>query len=494
MPSWPLHLTADRPQESSPTASSPSGEPAGGTESKTTLPFDQTRPVARLAAASSDIFADPIGTGPPPPQIKQRKDHPAPRVGINAKGPLQTNKFFSNFFMGKQTSPAYLHPYSVYWAKGSGDTKSYGLAISQIEANQRVFGETGPNGAARYFANPSGIQHLCLSASELGAKTVLTTDQMSAFMGQISFRPKEGAEPCVQFHMLQGSGFITAIYSNCQPVLETAIGWKTVTKATVQPKPGIDKYKLILNNGQTWLVYARPSKGNPLDLQVANAHLAGAKGAFTGIVQVAKDPGQGEAVYDKACGAYPTDMALSGSVQGARGTYSFKWKKGGDLNAKLVMFALPHHVSSFDAATKAGATPVKLQTTTKGIATAFLGDEWTMVEDRLPISMAFKPWSPEKGTINSIPDAAKAVIREVALREAAQDVSKQSDQNSMYFSGKVMLPPPRGQPPFPVEMAELANLLLTGPLPVRFDSLLPARYAWRQGGRSPLPAEVDHGF
>jgi len=441
MPSWPLHLSADKSEESSPVSTNTLEEPLQSADSTPEASLEQSRPAVKMASTSSDIFAEPIGTGPPPSQIKQRKDHPAERLRIHAKGPLETNKFFSNFYMGSQASPAYLHPYSVYWAKGSGDTKSWGLAVSQIEASQRVFGEPGPSGAARYFASPSGIQHLCLSASELGKDTVLTTDEMSAFMGQISFRPKEGAEPCIRFHMLQGSGFITAIYNNCQPVLQTAIGWKTVTKATKQPKPGVEKYKLLMENGQKWLVYARQSKGNPVDLQVASATLAKAKGDFTGIVQIAKDPGGGEAVYDQACGAYATDMTLSGSVRGAQGNYSFAWKKGGDQNAKLVMFALPHHASSFDPATKAGETAVKLQTTTKGIATAVAGDKWTMVEDRMPISMAFKPWTPEKGTINSIPDAAKAVIHKIALLEAAQDVSKQSDQNSMYFSGKVMLRP-----------------------------------------------------
>ncbi len=82
-------------------------------------------------------------------------------------------------------------------------------------------------------------------------------------------------------------------------------------------------------------------------------------------------------------------------------------------------------------------TTLQLQTTTKGVATAVLANSWTMVEDRLPISMAFMPWSPQRGTIRNLSAAAKATIYKIAQQEVSQNMSQQSNQNSMYFSGKV---------------------------------------------------------
>ena len=43
-------------------------------------------------------------------------------------------------------------------------------------------------------------------------------------------------------------------------------------------------------------------------------------------------------------------------------------------NTTLIMFALPHHVESFDANTKSAITTVQLNTTTKGVATAVVAD------------------------------------------------------------------------------------------------------------------------
>ncbi len=121
------------------------------------------------------------------------------------------------------------------------------------------------------------------------------------------------------------------------------------------------------------------------------------------------------------------------------GTYTFNFQKSGLTNERLLMFALPHPVSTFDSATTQATTALKLQTTTKGVGVAVLADAWTMVEDRLPVSMAFLPWSPDRGTVN-IPSTVKAFILKVAQEEASQNMSQQSDLNSVYFTGKVMFP------------------------------------------------------
>jgi len=403
----------------------------------------------RANMVAPDIFADPISMDRPPGQIKQRRDHPAARLGIQPASPLETNKFYANFFLGSQTSPAFLHPYSVWWSRGRGVAKSWGVCVQHAEASQRVFGQKGPTGAANYYLNPLGIQSVCLGAAELGANTVLTTDKMTSFSTLVSLRPENGAAPAVQFPFTQGAGFFTAVYNGARPLIQTGQFFKGVSKAYVQPKPGVEKYKLTLEDGRTWLLYAAARAGSPpLNMQVVNNGLAMGSGPFYGIIQVAKEPGGGETIYDQACGAYATDIAISGTARSTKGTYTFTFTKAGVSGSKLVMFALPHHVNSFDDATKQGVTGLKLQTTTKGVATAVLADSWTMVEDPLPISMAFLPWSPQKGTASTLPASVKAAILKVARRELAQDMSAQSNQNSMYFAGKVSycnllpLPPP----------------------------------------------------
>ncbi|GAB1315831.1 endo-1,3-beta glucanase [Madurella fahalii] len=389
--------------------------------------------------AFQNIFADPISTDAPPANIARRQDHPVRRLGITASSPIPTNKFHANFFLGNQTSPTWLHPYSVAWARGQGATGSWGLAISHIEAGQRVFGEADPaSGAARYFINPIGIHSVCLSAKELGSGTALTTESLTDFSGQVSLRPSAQASPAVQFPLVQGSGFITAVYNGAHPLIQTGIFFRTVTRATGEVKPGITKYKLQLEDGTTWLVYAYHTNGRPLDLQVVNNGLAQSSEPFHGTIQVAKDPGNGEQIYDQACGAYSTGVELSGTVDGRRGMYTFSFKKAGMSGATLVMFALPHHQSSFDDATRGRMADVKLQTTTKGVATAVLADSWTMVESQLPTDIGFLPWSPSAGTVRTISDATKASIHNIARQEVSQDILKQTNLDSMYFSGKAL--------------------------------------------------------
>lgn len=394
----------------------------------------------RAAAASQNIFDAPISTGLPPALFSLRGDHPVPRLGVQQSSPLSTNKFYQNFFLGSQGSITVTHPYSVFWVKGGGVTQSWGLSVSHIEASQFAFGPTRSNGASQYFINPIGIQSLVLSAAELGASTTLTTTQATEMSVLVQLRSSAAAAPTIQFPLVQGSGFITAQYNGGTPVIQSGIFFASVTKVSVQPRPGVTKYKITLNDGKNWLLYAYSTSGLPLDLQVINNGLVRSTSPFTGTIQVAKDPGSAEALYDAASGQYATGVTLSGTASGMRGEYSFSFAKGGLTGAPLLMYALPHHVQSFDATTAAAVqSNVQLQTTTKGKATAVIADAWTMVELRLPISMSFLPWSNTEGTKNRVSAAAAARILQAAQSELSQDMDAQSNLNSMYYSGKVSL-------------------------------------------------------
>ncbi|KAL2197841.1 glycoside hydrolase family 81 protein [Corynascus similis CBS 632.67] len=432
----------------------PPSETAGHVTSVPILTSPIPKPTSLLVAVSAsfdialptgvtmpgqDIFADPISTDAPPDSFVKKEDHPVPRLGVQGKGPFETNKFYGSLQLGNQASPVFLHPYSVAWARGEGGSKSWGLAISHIDANQRVYGETDQStGAASYFINPLGIHSVCLSAAELGNGTALTTEALTDFSVLVGLRPNAQAPPAVQFPLVQGLGFITAIYDGATPVLQSGDHFRSITRASEEPKKGVVKYKIELETGATWLAYAHHTEGDPLDLEVKDNGLAQAKGPFRGFIQVAKNPEGGEKVYDQACGAYPTGVQLSGSVDGNKGTYTFSYQKAGIDGTTLAMFALPHHVSSFDDATKGKVTDLKLQTTTKGVGTAVLADSWTMVEPDLPTSIGFLPWSPEAGGTGNISDAAKNAIRAIAEVEVSQNMLDQSDQDSMYFSGKAL--------------------------------------------------------
>jgi endo-1,3(4)-beta-glucanase len=279
---------------------------------------------------SENIF-QPVATDAPPSVIPSRSDHPLPRLGIQSQNsPIGTNKFYANFFLGSQTAGTWTHPYSVAWSKGVGSSGSWGMSIQHIDADQKAFGPTAAANPAPYFINPLSIQSLVLSASKLSASTNISVGTITAFSANVNLMPSLGAQPAISFPLVQGMGFITAIYSGGTPLLQTGIFFRSVTKASINPKAGVTKYTILLEDGKTWLLYAYALQEAGLDFTVVNNGLTQATSNFNGVIQVAKNPGDdAEAMYDAACGAYPTSATLSGSTNGVTGSYTLSFQKRG---------------------------------------------------------------------------------------------------------------------------------------------------------------------
>lgn len=388
---------------------------------------------------ADDIFAEPIDTKAPPSMMKVQKDHPVPRTGIQSEAPIQTNKFYANFFLGDQRAPTYTFPYSIGWGGGKGATSSWGMVCTHIDAKQRVFGKEKASGASSYYINPVGIQSLVLSAVELGKHTTVSIDGTTAFSARVHLSQDKEAPPAISFPIVQGMPYITAEYSETTPLINTGVFFKTVTKVTKDPKPDLAKFTFTLEDGATWRLYAWKTKGEELDLQVVNDGTAKAQKPFTGIIQIAKDPVTpgSEALLDDGAGIYPVTLTLSGSAKDKEGTYRFEYQKDGHQTGNLYMYALPHHVDSFNEDTKKRIQKAELASTTKGLATLVKGNDWTMIEPNMPIKMDFSPWHPEKGSINKLSDRSKSLIHAAAAKEVSQNMIAQSNLDSMYFSGKV---------------------------------------------------------
>ena len=368
--------------------------------------------------ASKDIFAEPIGTKAPPSHIKSHKDHPVPRTGITARGPLQTNKFFANFHLGDRHGPTFTFPYSLAWAGGKGASGSWGMSCSHVEAHQRVFGKEKVNGASSYYLNPVGIQSLVVGAADLGKDTILTMDSITAFSTRVHLSRDASMPPAVSFPIVQGMAYITALYSGSIPRIQTGVYFKTVTRVTKFSKSHVTKFNFNLEDGTSWRLYAYRTKGDELELEVTNNTLAQSKKPFFGSIHIAKDPKTtgSDQTLDDGAGVYPVSLDLTGTASGEHGSYSFNFQRQGHELGNLYMYALPHHVESFDQETTSGICKVKLQTKTKGLATLVQGSRWTMVE-KLPLHMDLAPWHPDKGNMTNISDRAKGLIHSAAQKE-----------------------------------------------------------------------------
>ena len=315
------------------------------------------------------------------------------------------------------------------------------MSISHIEAHQRAYGLPNtsiPGSPAQFFINPLGIQSMILSAAELGSSTVLTSDSLEAFSANIHLHPQAGANGSITFPLVQGMGFVTGIYDNLQPMLQSGVIYRSFDPAgTVR---NIFKYRVILEDGTNWLLYAWSANNTDPQIRQQSSTLLRGLPAWSGTIQFCKNPSgpEGESKYDASAGVYATAAILEGSVSGTSGTYSLSWRKAGFSNGPLLMFALPHHVDSFAPATASSSTNIRLQTTTKGVATAIVADSWTLVEGDLPTDMGFAPWSPSTGSVNGLSGTAIDAINRVGAVEISQDMMAQTNLDSLYFSGKAL--------------------------------------------------------
>lgn len=314
-----------------------------------------------------------------------------------------------------------------------------GLSISHTDANQLTFGPDPNRVPVQYYISPLGIRSLSLGAQELVPSSPVTTTKCTAFSVQldITVSPRQR----LSYPIVQGMGFVTARYENLTPVLDSVVTVRHINPAQA-PRGGLQKWRVTLNDGKSWLIYACPdlSKGaHQLELRKERNNRIGSPcigRGWWGIIQVAKCPRQGdEGVYDDAAGAYCTGIALAGHVKNDQGWLDFKFEKVGNCKAgSLLMFALPHHVESFDEGCGRRLTGVELRSPTKGMMRGVLADVWKMHEVGLPIDIGwFGPG------MQKITGKQKAEIKKVAEVEGKQDVAAQTNLDSMYFSGKVRI-------------------------------------------------------
>ncbi|KAF2274837.1 endo-1,3(4)-beta-glucanase 1 precursor [Westerdykella ornata] len=416
-------------------------EPTG-----TLTPIESTLdpgPTAPALQAAHNIFV-PMATDAPPSQIPTRSDHMVSKLGIHDQDvPIQTNKFYANFMLGNQNNAVWTHPYSLRWTQGRGGR--YGMAVAHVEREHFAWGE---GDVPRFFAAPVGLQHIVFNAAELGNDTTLFTQDLTAFSVWARLAPSPGADAILSFPLVQGMGFVTGIYTGATPILNSGTFFRTLEYVSL-----IDdittKYKITLNDNTEWLLYATSfaSRGVP-PFDLLDEETIQGPPDFYGMIQVAKNPAKeaGEAVYDSAAGAYAVNATITGTVSESTGSYTLSWGKDGVAGRDLLMFALPHHIESFDPTTQSALTNISLMTTTKGLARAVHANAITMLEPNLPTTMGFAPWTPGSSSAEGDTGTSHTVLAEnviqavnpVAALELGVDFNSQTRLDSMYYSGKAL--------------------------------------------------------
>ena len=293
----------------------------------------------------------------------------------------------------------------------------------------------------QYYINPIGIKSFSFSAQELSPHTarVSLTPTESSIDVQILDDP--GLKKMV-FPLVQGSGFITAIYTSVTPHFSSGVGFREVTACT-DPRSGVKKWRLLLEDGKTWLLYAHPAQGcvQPT-LRRNDTWSITAAHSFAGVFQLAKVPHDCrsfEALADRCTGIWPTKSNLVASLlDETRSTYALEYvtEHSGSTPSPLLMYALPHHIESFDPQTASCVQhEMVLWSTTKGPMRVVVAKRWDFLEDDLPRHISFSPFSNSSVTLGP---EQRNIILAAAREEAMGDPRMESDLDSMYFSGKAL--------------------------------------------------------
>lgn len=382
----------------------------------------------------------PISTAAPL-NLFSRREHPVklpPFVTGGASSPLgavPTNNFYTNMLLGTRTLPAYVYPYSVWWSRADGFS---GLAISHTRSSQVVYGPDPHRDPAQFYFNPSGIMSMVFSAREFSSTISMRMDSLDHMSVNANTLDESGMLK-MWTPLVRGMGMVTAKYYGVTPVLASQVGFARVTQETSIRKDLL-KYRLILNNGVTWLMYVTTEPGQSLHFTLSsNNRLVGTnKGTF--VVQVAALPdSSAEYALDAAAGSYAVGASVSANIDqdGLRGTYNINFQHAGkSTKGKPLMYALEHQVQSMTDNMVSSWTQAVLDSPAKGQMRGFITDKFTMVE-KLPRDVGFLPTAILPGYKSRLGEASvRQMIANAANNEMRQDINSQTNLDSMYFSGK----------------------------------------------------------
>lgn len=273
---------------------------------------------------------------------------------------------------------------------------------------------------------------LVLGSSDFGDGCSISLSNMKKMSINVELKSNQaGSMTC---SILQGMGMITGVYNDLIPEIHSQVGFASVTGATA-PKSGIDKYKIVLNDGSIWSMYVTFTNNQSCKFALKNSnHIIGSNSIDNCWIQVCCGDFSD---YDVAAGCYPISCTLKASNSNDYGTYSLNYETVGSGTTPL-MYALPHQIKTFTSKTSEKSSNCSLNDTVHGTMKGYLTNVFEMSVE-LPNDVGMSPWS-RLTNLSSLDysNDELASIRASALKDITNDVASLSNIDSMYYSGKIL--------------------------------------------------------
>lgn len=278
--------------------------------------------------SKDDLFANPISTEEPP-AIFKRSDHHQPPIGCKSIEPIQTNNFYNNLTLADQTFPVWTQPYSLWLTKDGG--QDAGMAFNHTEASQRVFGPEPNANPVQYYFNPPKIKSFVFSGEGLNENNITLNLENHQKMSVTAIIGSNNSSNIVM-PLVQGMGFVSAIYKDIKPVISSQVGVHHFDK--VGNVGSITKYKVELFNQVVWSMYV----SGDVEFKLSDGKLIGSNKCNNVLVQIARGENK---VYDESAGSYPESCTLTAKVSSADGKkcqYGFKFNVAGKSKVGRQLF------------------------------------------------------------------------------------------------------------------------------------------------------------
>lgn len=380
-----------------------------------------------------------------PPIVFNRAPNPMSLAdGVSNSGPIQTNKFYTNLIVGTQQSAAFVYPYSLWKYTSS---VNYGFAVQHTTSDQYAFGNYDSSGASEYLINPLGIAQVVLSASGFDSGMTMEVDKMTLSSTRVVLSESNDASNYLEIPLVQGMGFASGIYhGSLSAKVGSSIGFNTlVSESSSNLAQGVLKYRITLLNGVSWLCYLiGPSNlaSSDFSLQVTSENEIEANSSIDGLIlQLAVAPSETdyEVFYDQAAGMYVTDFQVRGVSDGSSASYEFAYTTQGEsASGRTMIFALPHHESSFGDIMQNSYTGIQLSSTTKGLMNGYLTTS-LQFSASLNRQISWLPWSSQLGSTPLEYSAEQLqLLAEVANAELQVSISESISGLNTYYLGKVI--------------------------------------------------------
>ncbi|KAG2508799.1 hypothetical protein BBO99_00007871 [Phytophthora kernoviae] len=285
--------------------------------------------------------------------------------------PIPTNNWWGNIIAHDSNTaiqPVWSNPYSLQMVV---DKAPFGMSVSYPYRSRFFGGNSGNNGAAKFYAHGQ-VREFLFSAEEVvwqkpNFQVVDWADQGVT----VKFSSSSGGT--MVSDLVSGMVYASTKYSGLTPRLVSNTAISSVNGQPLSGQVHGSKFVIVYNSGQKWVVYALSSDGRTekeLTLVADGNSALKSTGAFDGILRVAlvlEDSWVTTLDQYKSCIVQAANIELHDDS-----SYAFKWKTTGDCSSGLLHFAMVHHTQSID--TSSGVHQVQgmiAYSTTRGAYQAY---------------------------------------------------------------------------------------------------------------------------